>query len=156
MKAKLILAIAVSLLIAEGACSPKVASVDFCQVLNNRESFEGRKFKTDIVVYQDYHGRVAGSLECHGLAIGVIASDADQVPELRELESAIENAYKMHNPFGASKSRPQGVVVHVVARVQRHQTMHSEFVLNLVSASNWQQVDLPEQFFGPPTSPRFQ
>lgn len=145
------------------ACRAPTPDVDFCDVLKARATYLEREFRTEILAIPNYHGWVAGSFACPGVAIVFSESSFDGSPELKMLAENIEEAYRLHNPFNApdpsKPDLPKGVVVRVTARIEESPSPPPrtalrplpKYVLRLLSADASRVVDIPEDWFQPPS-----
>jgi hypothetical protein len=138
----------VSLLLAVliSACSAVTPDVDFCRVLIAAPEYEGRTFKTEIIVVPDRHGRFATSSQCNTRAIKFANGSFAGSPALQNLDDVIEKAYLTRD-----RPPPRKVVdVRVTAQVQKVWFTASRvaspkpgYALRLLDADVGRLVDVP-------------
>jgi hypothetical protein len=136
--------------------------VDFCQVLTSAPEYQGRTFRTEIIVVPDYHGRYATISQCKIRAIrGRVAFAAilfakgsfDGSPAVRKLDDEVERAYRTTE----DAIHPKAVAVRVTARVEKSWfdrwpgvfSPHQGYVLRLLDADGGRIIDLPEDVLTP-------
>ena len=107
----------VSLVLAvlASACNTVIPEVDFCQVLIAAPEYEGRTFRTEIMVVPDYHGRFATSSQCHANVITFATGSFAGSPALQNLDDVIEEAHRTRD----CPPRRKIVDVRVTAQVQK-------------------------------------
>ena len=140
----------VSLLLAVliSACSAVTPDVDFCRVLIAAPEYEGRTFRTEIMVVPDYHGQLATSSQCNARVIRFAQGSFAGSPALQKLDDVIEEAY-------LTRDRPPSrkvVDVRVTAQVQKVwftvpgvASPKPGYALRLLDADVGRLVDVPEE-----------
>lgn len=140
--ASLLLAIIVS------ACSAVTPGVDFCHVLTAAPEYEGRTFRTEIIVVPDYHGRFATISQCKARVIKFANGSFSGSPALQKLNEDVERAYRTREGPPPLKA----VAVHATACVERAwfpvpgvSSPQPGYVLRLLDADSGRLVDIPEE-----------
>jgi len=138
----------VSLLLAVlvSACSAVIPDVNFCQVLIAAPEYEGRTFRTEIIVVPDYHGRFATASQCDARVINFAKGSFAGSPALQKLDYEVERAYRKREGPPPLKA----VDVRVTARVDKIwltapfvSSPQPGYALRLLDADGGRLVDIP-------------
>lgn len=146
-----------SLLLAAlvSACSAQIPEVDFCKVLTAAPEYQGRTFRTEIIVVPDYHGRFATISQCKARVIKFAKGSFSGSPTLRKLDDEVERAYRTREGPPPLKA----VAVHATALVEKVwfpapgvSSLQPGYVLRLLNANSGRLVDIPAEILQPPES----
>jgi hypothetical protein len=129
--------------------------VDFCQVLTAAPEYQGRTFRTEIIVVPTLHGMFATTHACKARKIIHFAEGSfTGSPALQRLDAEVDKAepLNLEDPTGPLKA----VAVRVTARVERVwrsvpgvSSPQPGYVLRLLDADDGRLVDRSDDLLPP-------